>query len=79
MSKSKDTPVMSLVDYARAKRREDCPVCALPEDIRQQIVMASDRGIRRRQVIEWLREIVKAQITEQELTTHRNGRHDDAA
>jgi hypothetical protein len=70
--------IMSLHEFARLQRREGCPVCKLPDYIREQIITASDRGIKRRQVLEWLREKVGVAISDQELSVHRNGRHDDA-
>ena len=69
--------VMSLVDFAKAQRREDCPVCKLSPSVREQIAKSSDRKIRRRQVLDWLHAVVGVGITDAELTVHRNGRHDD--
>ncbi len=67
----------SLVEFMRQKRREACPVCALPEDVRAQLATASDKGITQKHVLEWLRSAIGASITKDELTGHRNGRHDD--
>ena len=74
---SKQTPVLGLMDFMRAKRRQSCPVCKLPADVREQLATASDKGIKRKDVLEWLRTIVGAPITDAELTAHRTGRHDD--
>lgn len=67
---------LSLDAFARAKRREGCPVCALPDDTRLQILGASERGIRRPTVLAWLRDEIKAEIRDTDLTTHVNGHHD---
>lgn len=75
--------VMGLVEYAKRRRlemaREACRVCGLPDEVREQLRTASDRGIRRRDQLDWLRLHVGVDIADAELTTHRNGRHDEAA
>ena len=73
----KQTQVLGLMDFMRAKRREACPVCKLPAEVRAQLDTASDKGIKRKDVLEWLRTIVGVPITDAELTAHRTGRHDD--
>lgn len=73
------TPTLGLVDYVKAKRREACRVCQLPDDVRDQLATASDKGIKRGVVLEWLRESVGIKITDSELTVHKNGRHDEQA
>jgi len=73
----KQIPTLNLVDFMRAKRRATCPVCKLPADVREQLATASDKGIKRKDVLEWLRTIVGVPITDAELTAHRTGRHDD--
>jgi len=75
--KAMATPTLSLVAYMRKKRRETCPVCKLPPEIRAQIASASDRGIKRKDVLEWLHTVVGVDISNDELTAHRNGRHDE--
>ena len=70
---------MSLTEFVRAKRRADCRVCKLSDEVREQLVTASDRGIKQATVLEWLRDSVGVPITRDELSTHRNGRHDEAA
>ena len=66
----------SLIRFARDKRREGCPVCALSPDIRAQLVEASSRKIPRAVQLEWLRTDVGARITDADLSQHANGRHD---
>jgi hypothetical protein len=79
MAKSTEAkgPVKSLVEFMQDKRRADCPVCKLPEDVRKQLATAAEKGIRRKDVLEWLRAVIGVQITDVELTAHRNGRHDE--
>lgn len=71
--------IMALVDFARqgrlAEARARCPVCRLPDPIKDELRDAVRRGMERRWQTAWL----KAQgyeITNAELTTHRNGGHD---
>ena len=72
-------PPLSLADFVAAKKRADCPVCALPEDIRLQLREAgSKKKIRRPEMIEWLREAHKVPISDAELTAHYSGRHEAA-
>lgn len=67
---------LSLVDYAREKRREGCPVCALPDAIRGQMANASDKKIKRSVVLDWLREEHAVDMADQDVSTHINARHD---
>jgi len=67
---------LSLVEYARKKRSADCPVCQLPEDIRQQMRMASEKKIKRTVVLEWLHETQGLAVTDGDLTVHYSGKHD---
>lgn len=78
MSKPKSEP-RSLVDFMRAKRRAACKVCQLPDDVREQLRTASDKDIKRRDVLEWLRTEVGSDITDAELTSHKAGHHDEQA
>ena len=70
---------LSLVDYVREKRRESCPVCALPDALRQQMALAGDRKIKRSVVVAWLNDEHRAAVTEDDINSHVNGRHDRAA
>lgn len=75
--------IMGLVEFARKQRlaasREACRVCHLTDEVREQLRTASDRGIRRGVQLEWIRTYAGVDITDAELTAHRNGRHDEAA
>lgn len=70
---------LSLVAYVQQKRRESCPVCALPDGLRQQMATASDRKIKRAVVVAWLRDEHGASVSEDDINTHVNARHDKAA
>ncbi|MFA6044175.1 MAG: hypothetical protein WC718_04265 [Phycisphaerales bacterium] len=71
--------VMSLVEFARqgrlAEARARCPVCQLPQDVQDELRDSQRRGTERRWQIAWLR-AMGHNITNAELTTHRNGGHD---
>jgi hypothetical protein len=67
----------SLADYMRAKKREACAVCQLPDDVRGQLEEAKERGILLRHQLEWLRTVIGADIARQELISHRTGGHDE--
>jgi hypothetical protein len=60
----------------RDQKRKACPVCALPDVVRQQLAAASDKGIKIALQVEWLRSEHQAKVTPSDLTTHRAGRHD---
>lgn len=67
---------LSLVDYARKQRQADCPVCRLPDAIKQQMLVASDKKIKRTVVMSWLKEVHSLEITDAMLTTHYSGKHE---
>lgn len=69
----------SLAEYARDRRRDGCPVCALPTDIREQMARASEKKIRRPVVLAWLRDEHNITIGDVDMTTHVNGHHDSTA
>lgn len=68
----------SLAEYARDRRREGCPVCALPTEIREQMARASEKKIRRPVVLAWLRDEYGTEIKDTDMTVHVNGHHDSA-
>ena len=74
MSKTKET--RSLYDYMHAKRRADCPVCQLPDDVREQLRGAKKRKIPRADQVEWLNVEVGSSVTSANLDAHYSGRHD---
>ena len=69
---------LSLMEYVREKRKESCPVCALPDAVREQMASASDRKIKRSVVVAWLRDEHKAEVSEDDINSHVNARHDKA-
>lgn len=68
--------VRSLSDFVRDKRREACPICALPENVRADIATARDRHIRTAVVLEWLAKEHGLTIEPQQLTQHGTAKHD---
>lgn len=79
MSKPNPEEMVGLVEFARTKKldeaRATCPVCKLPASLQDEIRDGARRGIERRYQIEYLR-LRGYEIVDQDLTTHRNGRHD---
>lgn len=67
----------TLVDFLRDKKREDCPVCKLSDGIRDQLAAARGKKITRKNQLEWLRDVVSAEITNRDLDGHYQGRHDE--
>lgn len=74
--KASRAPSRTLTQFARAKRRVGCPVCALPADVRAQLAGASSRKIPRAVQIDWLTTELSVKITDAHLTAHFGGRHD---
>lgn len=72
-------PGLSLVEYVRERRRAECPVCRLPDAIRQQMAGASDKKIKRTVVLSWLKDEHKIDVTDSDLTTHYSAKHDERA
>lgn len=70
-------PKRSLKQFERDKRKAGCKVCALPEDVRQQLREASEKKIKVNVQLEWLRVEYEAHITLTELQTHRSGKHEE--
>jgi len=68
-------PVKSLVDFMQDRRRAECPVCHLAEDIRDQLRRATDRKVKRADQLEWLITVVGATVTNADLDAHYSGRH----
>lgn len=67
----------SLVDFMKAKRRDLCAVCRLPDDIRAELRTVRQKKISRTDVLAWLNDECKAKIAVADLDGHRNGHHDD--
>lgn len=76
-AREKQTRNVTLVDFVKAKRRENCRACKLPVDIRGQIGRpASEKKISREQQIEWVTLVTGVTLTMEEFNAHVNGRHD---
>ena len=72
-------PNVRLVDFVKAKRRENCRVCKLPVEMRGQIGRpAGEKKISREQQIEWVALVTGVKLTMDEFNAHVNGRHDAA-
>lgn len=71
---------VSLVDYARSKRiadlRSSCPLCALPDALREQLRQARPKKIPRAVVLAWLTGEIGVKVTNADLDTHGQGKHD---
>jgi len=66
----------SLVEFMHDKRRQDCRICALPQDVRQEMLTASKKKYRQADVLEWLKADRDIDISEQEMASHYSGKHD---
>lgn len=67
----------SLLDFVAERRRKDCPVCKLPDDVRVQMSTARAKKISRDDVMAWLSQAIGAnEISDQHVTRHNNGHHD---
>lgn len=70
---------VTLVDFVKAKRRENCRVCKLSVEVRGQIGRtAGEKKISRDQQIEWVALVTGVKLTMEEFNAHINGRHDAA-
>lgn len=77
MAGTDDEQVMGLVEFMKQKKRDACPVCQLPDEVRKQLSIASDKGIKRRHQLEWLKKEVGVELTNGDLNSHYAGRHDE--
>ena len=66
----------SLVDFVMAKKREGCPVCALPPEVREQVASASVKKIHRAAVLDWLKAEYGITLTAALFDQHHSGRHE---
>ena len=73
MSKTKDA--LSLVDYLKKKRRADCVVCQLPEEVLEQLQDAKKKKITRLEQLAWLNEELGYEVTYDHMETHYKGQH----
>ena len=77
-TKSPPKPVQSLAEYVMAKKRADCPICKLPDEIRAQRRGAVTKKIRRAEQIEWLAAEHGVKVTVAMFDSHHSGRHEVA-
>lgn len=74
--KAPTKPKRSLTDFVMAKKRANCPVCALPAAVRQQIAEARNKRIRRAEQLEWLRAEYGVKLSVADFEAHHSGRHE---
>lgn len=67
---------LSLMEFVKERRRAECGICALSDEVRAQIAGASDKKIKRPVVIDWLQKEHDVKVTEDDLARHVNARHD---
>lgn len=79
------SPPLLLVDFMREERKASCPVCALPEAIRLQLLEAPAKKIKLEKRLKWLMCLQElghipstVEIHQNDLTSHLNQRHDHA-
>ena len=76
-----DKQARSLLEFAhaerQAERRQKCPICRLPDPIKEGLRTAREKGIERRLVMKWLRDEMKAEISELDLQGHYAGHHEE--
>ena len=65
-----------LDQFLKDRKRAKCAVCRLPQDIREQIRAARERGVSRADVLAWLTEECKSAVTNDDFSRHMNGKHD---
>lgn len=72
------TPPATLEAFIRAQKQRDCPVCALPLEVRRQLGHpATERGFSRMDQLRWLREGCGAvKVTAEILNKHLSAKHD---
>lgn len=79
MTNPTKSEVMGLLAFARqgrlAEAKARCPVCQLPPEVLEELRDNWNRGTERRWQIAWLKRLGH-DITNADLTTHRNGGHD---
>jgi hypothetical protein len=69
-------PAKSLTEFLLDKRREGCPLCALSQDVKDQLKLATKRSIKRAEQMEWLAEEFGLKFTVEQFNTHHAGRHE---
>lgn len=69
----------SLAEFLAEKRREGCPICALSDDVKAQLKLASKRSVKRADQIEWLEAELGVTLTTEQITAHYSGQHERAA
>lgn len=66
---------LSLEEFIVEKKRQECAVCQLPDEIRAQLEGASDKKIKRTVQLEWLKSLGYDEVDNHALNKHYSGRH----
>ena len=66
---------LSLVDYLKKRRRADCVVCQLPEDVQGQLQDAKRKKITRLEQLAWLNDELGHEVTHDDMEKHYKGQH----
>lgn len=74
MSKTKEA--LTLVDFLKKKRRADCVVCQLPQEVLDQLQVAKKKKITRVEQLAWLNEELGYEVEYDHMEVHYKGQHD---
>ena len=75
-SKKTSKTAKSLVDFVKAKKRANCPVCALSDAILAELADARTKKITRGTQLDWLQAEHHVKLTSALLDAHYSGRHE---
>jgi len=64
-----------LTEFIEERRRAECPVCQLPDELRDQFKVAARRKVPTAVVLEWLKVEHGVTISEEEYLRHGKSRH----
>jgi hypothetical protein len=65
-----------ILAFSFKKRAEECSVCRLPQEARDQLPIAKKKRIDRDVIIEFLTVKYGFEGNSEDLTSHQNGHHD---
>lgn len=68
--------ITGLLEYMMSKKREACPVCQLPPEVREQLKIGQEKGIKVHDQLEWLAEVTGESVARTDLLSHRSQGHD---
>jgi len=77
VAKSDEDKLRDMVEDLAQQERTSCPVCRLPDDVQRELAQAAQKGIKRRQQLEWLENEVGEHITYRALASlYARGHHE---